>query len=87
VEDKDNFEYIRYLEFRPETPLSKPDQYLGESSDHATPPYNWLYADSDSLDLLALCLFPTYLSAFNELSLLFFLGKVDPYKPFKPKTL
>jgi len=26
-------------------------------------------------------------SAFNELSLLLFLGKVDPYKPFKPKTL
>jgi Reverse transcriptase (RNA-dependent DNA polymerase) len=86
VED-DDFEVIRHPELRSETPLSEPDQHTEESSDHATPPYQWLRADSDSPDPLALCLFPTYLSAFNELSLLSFLGKADPCEPFEPKTL
>jgi hypothetical protein len=58
VED-DDFEYIRHPEFCAETLLSEPDQHLEESSDHATPPYDWLRADSDSPDPLALCLFPT----------------------------
>ena len=86
IEDKDDFKYIRHLELRPETPLSEPDQYL-ESSDYITPLHDWLRTDSDSPDPLALCLFPTYLSAFNELLLLSFLGKADPYEPFEPKTL
>jgi Reverse transcriptase (RNA-dependent DNA polymerase) len=85
VED-DDFEYVRHPELRPETPLSEPDQHL-DSSDHATPPYDFLRRDSDSPDPLALCLFPTYLSAFNELSLLSFLGKADSCEPFEPKTL
>jgi hypothetical protein len=67
--------------------LSEPDQHTDEPSDHATPPYQWLRADLDSPDPLALCLFPTYLSAFNELSLLLFLDKADPCEPFEPKTL
>jgi Reverse transcriptase (RNA-dependent DNA polymerase) len=87
VEDEDDFELIRHPELRPETPLSEPDQHTDEPSDHATPPYQWLRADSDSPDPLALCLFPTYLSAFNELSLLSFLGKADSCEPFEPKTL
>jgi hypothetical protein len=87
IKDKDDFEFIRHPEFCIETPLSELDQRLEESSDYATPPYNWLYADSDSPNPLALCLFPTYLLAFNELLLLSFLGKVDPYELFEPKTL
>jgi hypothetical protein len=86
IEDEDDFEFVRHPELRPETPLSEPDQSF-KSSDHATPPYDWLRRDPDSPDPLALCLFPTYLSAFNELSLLSFLGKADPCEPFEPKTL
>jgi hypothetical protein len=87
MKDEDDFEFIRHPEFCVETPLSKPDQRLKESSNHATPPYDWLRADSDSPDPLALCLFPTYLLAFNKLSLLSFLGKAGPCEPFEPKTL
>ena len=87
IKDEDDFEFVRHLELYLGTLLSESDQHLKESSDHATPPYNWLRRDFDLPDPLALCLFPTYLSAFNKLSLLSFLGKADPYEPFKPKTL
>jgi hypothetical protein len=87
VEDEDDFEYVRHPELRQRSPLSEPDIDLTESTDHAAPPYGFLRRDSDSPDPLALCLFPTYLSAFNELSLLSFLGKADPCEPFEPKTL
>jgi hypothetical protein len=86
-DDEDDFEFVRHPELRPGTPLSESDQHLEESSDHTTPPYEFLRRVSDSPDPLALCLFPTYLSAFNELSLLSFLGKADPCEPFEPKTL
>jgi hypothetical protein len=31
--------------------------------------------------------FPSYLTSYDEVSLLSFLGKADPYEPFEPKTL
>jgi hypothetical protein len=87
-DDTDDYEYIRHPELRDETPLSNGiDNTEEERSDHTASSYEFLRRDSDSPDPLALCLFPTYLSAFNELSLLSFLGKADPCEPFEPKTL
>jgi hypothetical protein len=85
VEDESDFEYIRHPELRPEIPYSEIIDEK-EPSEYA-PSYDFLRRDSDSPDPLSLCLFPTYLSAFDELSLLSFLGKADPCEPFEPKTL
>jgi hypothetical protein len=86
-DDKDDFEFVRHLELCPGTPLFESNQHLKESSDYTTPLYEFLYRVSDSPDPLALCLFLTYLLAFNKLLLLLFLGKADPYKLFEPRTL
>lgn len=90
-EDTDSFEYVRYPELRPQTPLSSiadTDEQEPESYEPSTSSsYEFLRRASDSPDPLALCLFPTYLSAFDELSLLSFLGQADPCEPFEPRTL
>jgi hypothetical protein len=88
-EDANSFEYIRHSELRPQTPLSsiadtdgpEPLEYSPSSS------YEFLRQVSDSPDPLALYLFPTYLSVFDELSLLSFLGHTDPCEPFEPQIL
>ena len=88
-EDTNSFKHVRYPELRPQTSLSsvtdtdEPEPQAHESSSS----YKFLRRASDSPDPLALCLFLTYLSVFDELSLLSFLGHADPCEPFEPRTL
>jgi hypothetical protein len=87
-EDTNSFEHIRHPELRPQTPLSSiADIDESETHEPSSSSYEFLRRASDSPDPLALCLFPTYLSAFDELSLLSFLGQADPCEPFEPRTL
>ena len=74
-EDANSFEHIRHPELRPQTPLSSiADTDESETHEPSSSSYEFLRRASDSPDPLALYLFPTYLSAFDELSLLSFLG-------------
>jgi hypothetical protein len=86
VSDDSDFEYVRHPELREQTPLSEVADDLESETNHSSS-YDFLCCVSDSPDPLSLCLFPSYLSAFNELSLLSFLGHIDPCKPFEPRTL
>jgi hypothetical protein len=90
TETASDFEFIRHPKLRPQTPLSPiADENSSNTAEsfHESSSHNFLRRASDSPDPLALCLFPTYLSAFNELSLLSFLGHADPCEPFEPRNL
>jgi hypothetical protein len=88
VENDNSSGFVCYLELRPQTLLPEVVDDTEESSTAHTPSsYDFLRRASDSLDPLSLCLFLSYLSSFNELSLLSFLGKADSCEPFEPKTL
>ena len=89
-EDTNSFEHIYHLELCPQTPLSSIadiDEQELEPHESSSSSYEFLRRVSDSPDPLILCLFPTYLSVFDELSLLSFLGQANPCEPFEPRTL
>jgi hypothetical protein len=74
-EDANSFEYIYYPELYPQTPFSSiTDIDELETHEPSSSSYEFLYRASNSPDPLVLYLFLTYLSVFDELSLLSFLG-------------